>query len=382
MNVLINAHEVCTDVPRGIEHYALNLIKALLQRAQNKYALAYFDKDGVKGNSRYIERYFSGFTVPRYECRNLHYYNVRSQDAYRNKTYLEYVKAHADVVHFPCHINAPNRVGAQLIVTIHDLIPMLFPEHFSHDWRFVSEFDLSLLRLLKADATIITDAHSTKEDICYYLPVNPERVFVIPLAYDENNFKPEISADTLNKFNITKPYMLYVGAVDIRKNIHGILDAFDIVHRKMNDASLVIAGNCETKELMDRLQSERSDGHVIYTGYVNSDERRHLMSSAAAFVFPTFYEGFGLPVLEAMACGSPVITSNVSSLPEISGDAAILVDPNNIEQLANEMERLLHSESLRQELIAKGFENCKRFSWDKTAAMTEEVYKFAYERTR
>ena len=129
--------------------------------------------------------------------------------------------------------------------------------------------------------------------------------------------------------------------------------------------------------IIEKISSSSSSSRIIMCGYVTNEQKRALMSGALVFVFPSLYDGFGLPVLEAMACGCPVITSNASSLPEVAGDAGILVNPLDIEQIASEIERVINSDSLRAELRKKGFEQSKLFSWDKTAEKTEEIYRIA-----
>ena len=216
-----------------------------------------------------------------------------------------------------------------------------------------------------------------------YVGIKDERIHVVPLAYNSEIHYVEKNPDVLVKFGIDSSYILYLGAIDSRKGIFDILKAFEYVKDKHPDMKLVLAGGINTAEesaICDRVRELNAREDIIFTGFVSDDEKRALLSSAEVFLFPSEYEGFGLPVLEAMACGAPVITTNVSSLPEVGGDAVMYVTPKQPQELAEAIEQMLSSESLRQDYIARGFEQCKKFSWDKTAEMTEEVYKIVYDR--
>ena len=175
--------------------------------------------------------------------------------------------------------------------------------------------------------------------------------------------------------------MLYLAAIDIRKGIDIILEAYHAMQRTFPEIGLVIAGAVDEgySTLPRQMWELSSSPKVLLVGYVTDDQKRALMSGAELFLFPSKYEGFGLPILEAMACGCPVITSNVSSMPEVAGDAGILIDPYSAEELAHEIERVLGSESLRSELRKRGLAQAAKFSWDKTAEQTEAVFQLAKE---
>jgi glycosyltransferase involved in cell wall biosynthesis len=181
-----------------------------------------------------------------------------------------------------------------------------------------------------------------------------------------------------DKYHIDSPFVLYAGKLQSRKNIIRILQAFDIVRRDVRpDLKLVLAGRRTWKsegldETMDRLNVRDK---VIELGYIRNDDLPLLYSGAEVFVFPSLWEGFGIPVIEAMACGTPVVTSNISSLPEVAGDAALLVDPYSINDIAAAMERLLSDGELRQRLHDKGLERVKAFSWRNTALRTRQLYE-------
>jgi glycosyltransferase involved in cell wall biosynthesis len=229
--------------------------------------------------------------------------------------------------------------------------------------------------------TVIADSHATKNDIINYLNINPDNVHVIHLAHDATVCYPEKNETILQTLGVTSPYVLYLAAIDSRKGIDVIIDAFAHVSRSFPEIKLVISGvvHSDYIVLTQQIQDFAIGKNVVFTGYVTDNEKRVLMSNAEVFLFPSKYEGFGLPILEAMACGCPVITSNTSSMPEVAGDACILINPYNAEELAHELERVLNSKMLRMELREKGFAQANKFSWDKTAEQTEAVFIQAME---
>jgi len=215
----------------------------------------------------------------------------------------------------------------------------------------------------------------------YYVDYPEENIFVIHNGIDKDIHFPESNGEVLKSFGISRPYYIYIGEMgEYRKNVFRIISAFEKEAEKNKDIQLVFAGYNRSTSLETVIGKSRFNDRIILTGYVTDEQKRALLSDAVALLFPSLYEGFGLPIIEAMACGCPVITSNISSMPEVAGDAALLIDPYNVEQLAYEMERVLEFSSLRNELIERGFKNCERFSWEKCAVETEKVYKIADER--
>jgi glycosyltransferase involved in cell wall biosynthesis len=380
MKVVLDAQQVCTPVPSGIPTYVINLIKKLLERRKNDYLLTFFDQCRERNNRAYVEKYFGGYNVPLFECTTISYKDLYTGgNLLENVSYNEAVRAEGDAFHFMHLYPLPDTLTGKMIVTVHDLIPVIKPECFITE--IVHRFETGCERLKKLNPVIISDSMATKADVVDYLGIAPERVFVTPLAHNKNLCYPEKNDEILRRFGIDCPYLLYLGDVyDPRKRIIDILAAFENISAKYDDLKLVFAGkhNSIFKTITGKLIDSRLTNKVIRTGYVSDEQKRALLSSAMVFLFPSEYEGFGLPVLEAMACGAPVITTDVSSLPEVAGDAAVLISPNDTEQLAHEIERLLDSETMRKKHIQMGFEQSRKFSWDKTAQMTEDVYETAY----
>ena len=269
---------------------------------------------------------------------------------------------------------SPERVyfkSAKLAVVIHDLIPLIFPgesgKRLGGWWR--GNF-LSCLR--KADL-IITSSEYSKGDMTVRFGVPESKVAVIPLGFDSRLFNPAPAGQSSGKgllagYGIDRPYLIHVGAWQPRKNLDRLIRAFRLLERGRSDQSfqLVLCGmrHPAADKLDELVRSLALDGRVILTGLVPDSDLAELYRGAIAFVMPSLYEGFGLPVLEAMACGVPVISSDRSSLPEVMGDAAVYFDPESEEDIATAAERVTSDTALRGELIQRGLARVKQFSWE------------------
>jgi glycosyltransferase involved in cell wall biosynthesis len=266
------------------------------------------------------------------------------------------------------------------ISTIHDLSAILFPETFDVFSVLLQKYVLPMT--LKNVDVVITISENTKKDIVKYLKYPKEKIKRIYLGVDER-FKPlEKTDNVLNKYNIISPYILYVGTLQPRKNITLFIKAFYKLKRNGIEHKLVVAGGkgWKYKEIYKTINKLKLQKEVIFTGYVEDDDLPYLYNAADLFIYPSLYEGFGLPLLEAMACGCPVITSNTSSLPEVVGDAGIMIDPYNVDALVGAMREVLSNDNLRENMIKRGLERAKMFSWEKTARETLKVYKEVMEK--
>ncbi|HIK43916.1 MAG TPA: glycosyltransferase family 4 protein [Leptolyngbyaceae cyanobacterium M65_K2018_010] len=272
------------------------------------------------------------------------------------------------------------------IITIHDLIPLLYP-------NFVTLKNKSLFREILSSINpgkdwVICNSSSTKNDFCDYSKISTDRVFVTPFAADKFFFRVsdrDLIKLVMDKYQISHaPYLLSICTLEPRKNLAFLVSCFNqLLHEEPNlDINLVLVGavGWSNEQLFEKLAaSEVLRSRVIFTGYVPDDELSALYTGATAFLFPSLYEGFGLPPLEAMQCGVPVITSNTSSLPEVVGDAGIMIDPTDEDALCQAILNLVNNEQLRAELSQKGLERAKQFSWAKCAEQTVEVYRIAAE---
>jgi glycosyltransferase involved in cell wall biosynthesis len=281
-----------------------------------------------------------------------------------------------DVIYFTNNIvsyfgNTPS------VVFIMDMTPFIIPKSFNY---FHGVYQRHYFRFaIKKAKRIVTISENSKKDICRFLNVDSKKITVIPLA---SNLGKRIKIDpgAWNKLKERlgefEPFILYAGAIHPRKNVARLIEAFSELKRsKSIPHKLVIAGvfRWKTKELIGTAAAVKAREEVIFTGRVSDEELTLLYKSCDAFVYPSLYEGFGLPVLEAMSLGAPVITSNISSLPEVAGDAAVLVDPKSVKEMAEAMWRVLNDPSFAQKLREAGKERAKLFSWEETARRTLEI---------
>lgn len=287
----------------------------------------------------------------------------------------------ADVAHVP-YFAAPVRPATPTVVTVHDLIPMVLPAYRG------SALVRAYTRLVAAGArrteAIIADSEWSKRDIVAHLKVDPQRVHVIPLAAGPQ-FRPatpEEIAGVRARHNLPDRYVLYLGGFDQRKNVPALLHAFARLQAGP-DLGLVITGRLPARDtaftpdprrIAAQLGIEKS---VMFPGWIDERDKPALYSSAELSVFPSTYEGFGLPVLEAMACGAPVVTSNVSSLPEVAGDAAVTVDPHDVTALSQAIDTVLGDADRQQAMREASLAQAGRFSWQRTAEATLRVYRQA-----
>lgn len=274
------------------------------------------------------------------------------------------------------------QMDVPIILMIHDITLLRIPQYFSRQ----NVFDLKrrLRQFIEKGIFFICNSEYTRKDFIDYFKISPDRIKAIHLGVDDN-FVPTLGKENAlkirNKYQLKdSPYILYMGRVDRYKNIENIIKAFNSLVKKgrNKDHILVIAGSSVGnygQHLLKMINELGLGERVIMTGFIPQDDLPLLLSNSTIFIYLSIYEGFGLSVVEAMACGAPVITSNVSSLPEVAGDAAILVDPYNVEQIADSMETLLYDYKLRETLKAKSLNRAKQFSWEKTAQSTLQVYK-------
>jgi glycosyltransferase involved in cell wall biosynthesis len=224
---------------------------------------------------------------------------------------------------------------------------------------------------------IIAISNSTKKDIVRHYPLAKNKVYVTPLAYDASKFNQGISGEDVRRvggrYSIVSDYVLYLGTLKPSKNIEGLIEAFSRITNKNSKVKLVIAGKkgWMFESIFEKVKKLGLTDKIIFTDFIDEKDKPALIAGAKVFVLPSFWEGFGLDALNAMACGVPIVASNVGSLPEVVGDAGVLVDPKDVESIANGInEVLLADESKYNSYKAKGLAQAKKFSWEKTARET------------
>jgi glycosyltransferase involved in cell wall biosynthesis len=267
------------------------------------------------------------------------------------------------------HYNIPMFYRGPLLVTIHDMFHLAMPQYVG-GWHKRAYARLLFTRLRGQANHILTVSEFSKQEILRLTPSGKQPITVTHLGVDEN-----WSNVTKSQRPYEHPYIIFVGNVKPHKNVRGLLEAFSLIYKDIPH-DLVIVGKREgfvTGDETVARQAEVLGQRVVFTGYVSDENLKKYVAGASALVLPSFYEGFGLPPLEAMACSCPVIISNAASLPEVCGDAALYIDPNNPQDIAATIRRLLGYEVLQQQLKQKGLERVKLFSWDKCARETLEV---------
>ena len=267
------------------------------------------------------------------------------------------------------------------VLTIHDILFESNPEFFPKFHRRLLKFFVPISA--KRSHRIISVSEFTRKQIIKYYNIPPEKITVIHEGASRQ-FGPIKNKDfiysQLTRYGIRKKYVLFVGRIEPRKNVTGLLEAFNHMRRRdKRDLCLVIVGNqdriFQSTELTTSIKDMQVNSDVIFTGGVSEEDLSVLYNGAEVLAYPAFAEGFGLPVLEAMACGTPVVTSNTTSLPEIAGDAALLVNPYSAREIGECLERVLRDSELRRELSRKGLQRAKKFRWREASQKTIQLYR-------
>ncbi|MGH4117967.1 glycosyltransferase family 4 protein [Clostridium sp.] len=285
-----------------------------------------------------------------------------------------------DIYHVPQNgIGLPKDKNCPFVITLHDVIPYKMPETVGE--QYLKIFNEKLPDIIPLCDGIITVSEYSKEDIIKAFNFPREKIYVTYLA-SEDIYKPYdkvLSKSIIQKnYSITGDYILYVGGFSPRKNILGLLNSFSLLLPKLKkDMKLVIAGSKGKSYDIYKKRAEELhiESNVIFPGFISMDHIPFLYNACELFVYPSFYEGFGLPPIEAMACGVPVIASNVTSIPEIVKDSTLLVNPYDVNDLSEKMYNALHDNSLRQSLITKGLKRASELTWEGTAKDTLAAYK-------
>jgi glycosyltransferase involved in cell wall biosynthesis len=290
-----------------------------------------------------------------------------------------------DVYHGPAVFLPHVKLGYRTVVTIHDLVSFLFPETVPRKYSLYMRL-MTRLAARSADR-VIAVSHATKQDLERILHVPPEKVVVIHEAVGPEFSVPVADATvaaTVARYGLRRPYVLFVGNLEPRKNLARLIEAFAVLRRRPPGAEprpqLVLVGARAWLHggIFRAVQTHGLADDVVFTGYVPLEDLPRLYAGAACFAFPSLYEGFGLPVLEAMAAGAPVVAARAGSIPEIAEDAAILVDARAPGELAAAIETVLGDAALRARLIERGRVRAATFSWERMARQTLGVYEGVY----
>ena len=371
MLVGIDASRAAVARRTGTENYSLHLIRGQLALEDGHRYRLYFNQPpqqdlfGLRAEQRVL-------TFPRLWTHVALSWEMRT--------------APPDLLFVPSHV-LPLVHPRCCVATVHDLGYHYYPE--AHTLFQNAYLRWSTRHNARASTLVLADSRATRQDLVHYYGTSPDKIRVVYPGRDESLAPvsdPALLAAVRARYDLGAPYLLYVGTLHPRKNLVRLVQAY--AHFLLQaatgatDTLLVLAG--QKGWLYDEIEAEVRrlglEGRVRLTGYVPDEDLPTLLSGALAFVFPSLYEGFGLPVLEAMACGTPVVCSQTSSLPEVAGDAALLVDPLDPEALAAALLRAVSDEGLRRELVARGFEQAQRFSWGRCARESLAVLEEARRR--
>lgn len=369
MRIAIDASRTTIAARTGTENYALQLIRALLAQPSLHEFTLYFREEPSP-------TLFA--SAPNIHVKVIPFARLWTHVRFAAELWID----RPDVTFVPAHA-LPLILPGKAVATVHDLGYRFFPEAHPAYERFY--LDLTTRTTSRRASRILADSLATKRDLVAQYGVSADKIDVVyPGVEGLSRASTAQIAAARAKYGLPDSYFLFLGTLQPRKNIQRLIEAFGryCTENADHDIGLVLAGKRgwliedvlrQALEALPAAQRER----VIFTGYVDDDEIAPLYSGALALVFPSLYEGFGFPVLEAMLCGTPVICSNTSSLPELAGDAAVLVDPLSLDAIAAGMAQLAGDSALRESLVQKGHQQAAQFTWDRAAQLTLQALEAA-----
>lgn len=361
----------------GIEEYTENLLAHMLPLDKTiKYKL-FYSSFGQSLNT-YDWLLLNNVEVHRFKISNkLLFFSSN----FLNEPKVDRLMGGVDAFFSPHFFLTALSSSCKRVTTFHDLSFSHFPEFFSWRKNIWHNFEMKPEWQSKFSDTIISVSESTKQDLVSIYGIDPAKIQVIHsgISSDIRRLSDKEIQSFKRENNLPENYIFYLGKLEPRKNIVGLIRAFDIVHRGLekkviSKPYLVIAGSRGwlDREIFETYKSSPNKKYIIFKDNIPDKLRAGYYSSSSVFVYPSFFEGFGFPPLEAMACGIPVITSFNSSLPEVTGGASITVDPSNIYDIATSISSILADEELKSQIINKGYKRIEGFSWEKTATKTLE----------
>ena len=372
----------------GVEEYTLNLLSRLIPLDKNvRYKLFY-------NGWRKVELDYSNYPWLKESNVELANYKIPNRLLDFSSRFFNYPKIDkllkgVDVFFSPHIFFSALSKNCPSVVTFHDLSFEIHPEFYSRQ-KNIWHSSMNPKKLAARASKIIAVSESTKDDLVNFYGISPDKIKVVYSGINRNwklgNWEIRKLNQVKKKYNLPEKYILYLGTLEPRKNVIGLIKAFENLKKTYNlqpkTCNLVIAGSkgwlC--RDIFEAAKNSPVKNSIIFTGFIEDQDKSALYQLAELFVYPSFYEGFGFPPLEAMASGTPVITSNFSSLPEAVGNAALTVDPYNVDQLAIAIKSVLEDKDLKNELIKKGFKQAEKFLWERCARETLEVLKSAVEK--
>lgn len=362
----------------GIAWCADNLIKELSRIPELDCRLNVFERGYSEEKLRILEEYRER-GVALEECRWFNDVWYKLLWPFLPLPYRWFFSGDSQITQFFNYVIPPGVRGKKVTI-IHDMSHLACPQYVRAKTK--RWLDLTLKRSCERADAIVTVSEFSKSEIIKYMGVDPEKITVMPNAVDRNQYRADYPADQIEavkrKYGITGDYFLYLGTIEPRKNIQRVIEAYAKLEEEDHTIlPLILAGGrgwlCEPI-YKSAAEVNRPD-RIRFIGYVPQEDAPLLMAGATVFLFPSLYEGFGTPIIEAMACGVPVISSNTASMPEVVGDAGILVNPYSVDSIRDAMERVSIDAGLREELRNRGLERVKRFRWETSAAILMDMYR-------
>lgn len=358
----------------GVGHYTYHLVDHLLKIDEKDRFVLFFDRNvGDAGKFKRKNVIIKFFPFLQYKKFLPLAYSHLLAAAFVSRENL-------DVFHSPAS-TIPLAYSKSAIVTIHDLAIYHKPSWFP---KQIFATRVVVPSSLKKAKKIIAVSNHTKDDLIKFFNIPEEKIAVVyngveKTRRDIDKTKPDDRQAVKEKFDIRQNFILFIGTIQPRKNIDGLILAFDKLRgtKTFKNHQVVIAGKkgWDFKKTFDLVKKYGLTKKIVFIGYISKKDKIRLLKAASCFVFPSFYEGFGLSILEAQQQGTPVITSKLTSMPEVAGKGAFLVNPYNINEISRAMKKVLTCQELRRKLIEKGYQNVKKFSWEKCARKTLDVYK-------
>jgi len=371
MIIGIDASRAFIEKRTGIEEYSYQVIKNLMDKISKEHqVILYVKKPQCFCSVSDTTVVFETLQIPaNWKIKKISWPRLWTQIGLS----LEMLFNKVDTLFIPAH-TVPFIHPKNTIVTIHGLEYEFCPQAYSFWERLYMRW--SIKNSCKWAKKIIAVSENTKKDLIKLYKVPTEKVEVIYEGYDLNSEFRISNFESSSNDRITKPYLLFIGRLEERKNILGIIKAFEILKEKYKiPHRLILAGKpgFNYKEILSYLSQSSHKSDIVLSGFVNESEKYRLLKNADLFLFPSFYEGFGLPILEAQSVETSIVASIEASIPEVAGGGALLVNPKKPEEIADAVQKILSDENLKKDLIQKGLENVKRFSWDKCAEEIDKI---------
>lgn len=357
----IDTSRAVSTAPTGTEGYSFHLIRALVPRLTPRHDVRLYFREAPPDPTAFVGAESRHIPFPRL------WTHLRLS--------WEMAQHPPDLLFVPAHVLPPVR-PRRTLVTVHDLGYLAFPK--AHPVVQRSYLDLTTRWNARVATHVLADSQATCADLVRAYDVDPEKITVVYPGYDRH-LQPVTDARRLvqvrRRYGIPDDYVLFLGRIQPRKNLARLIRAFAQLSSAHDTLQLVLAGPAGwlSDLIRETVRAVDLERRVHFTGYIDEEDKAALISGARLFAYPSLYEGFGFPVLEAQACGTPVLASKTTSLPEVGGDGAFYVDPLDTHALTQGMTRLLEDDTLRADLVVRGEANLARFSWSQAARRTHEV---------